>query len=99
MSAPDDVAVFAAAQHRRREAWDRVNGNISSLRTGLAEKPITQRIKDEAADRALGAMATAKEVALDNIPVIGGVAIGLVGWTFRGSLTRFAQKTYSRWFG
>jgi hypothetical protein len=99
MSDMGDVAVLTAAQNRRRAAWDRVNGNIAALRTGLAERPLTQRLKDDAADRAISAAGTAKDIALENLPVLGGVAIGLVGWTFRGPLTRFAHKTYSRWFG
>jgi hypothetical protein len=99
MSNPGDTAALAEAQRLRSEAWARVNGDVAALRGGLTERPITQRLKDHAADRAVGAVDTAKAVAKDNPLVIAAAAAALIAWSLRGPLGRFAQKRLGRWFG
>ena len=73
------------------EAWARVNGDIAALRAGLAERPITKRLKDHAADRVIDTVDNAKAVARDNALVIGGVAAALAGWFLRGPIIRAVQ--------
>lgn len=83
-----DQADLAEAMERRTEAWARVNGDISALRAGLAERPIAQRLKDHAADRVIDTVDQAKAVARDNPLVIGGVVAALAGWFLRGPIIR-----------
>ena len=86
-----DRADLAEAMERRTEAWARVNGDISALRAGLAERPIAQRLKDHAADRVIDTVDQAKAVARDNPLVIGGVVAALAGWFLRGPIIRTVQ--------
>ncbi|MFM9934982.1 MAG: hypothetical protein ACKVOL_02155 [Novosphingobium sp.] len=92
MSAEADLA---EALECRTEAWARVNGDIAALRAGLAERPITKRLKDHAADRVIDAVDTVKAVAAENRFVIGGVILALAGWFLRGPIIRFVTS----WFG
>lgn len=84
-------ADLAEAMERRTEAWARVNGDISALRAGLAERPIARRLKDHAADRVIDTVDQAKAVARDNPLVIGGVVAALAGWFLRGPIIRTVQ--------
>lgn len=86
-----DKADLAEAMERRTEAWARMNGDISALRAGLAERPIAQRLKDHAADRVIDTVDQAKAVARDNPLVIGGVVAALAGWFLRGPIIRTVQ--------
>ncbi len=82
------------ARTRRDAAWARVNGQITALRGGLAERPIPTRIKDAAKDRALDALDEAVAVARGNVPVIAGTAALLAGWFFRRPLIRLIKSRF-----
>lgn len=90
-----DETDLAEALERRTEAWARVNGDITALRAGLAERPITKRLKDHAVDRALDTVDTVIAVAAENRLVIGGVIVALAGWFLRGPIIRSVKA----WFG
>lgn len=86
-----DEAELAEALQRRTEAWGRVTGNVTDLREGLAERPITARLKDHAADRVLDAVDSAKAAALNNPGVIGAMVVALAGWFLRRRLLRLIK--------
>ncbi len=92
-----DETDLAETLQRRTEAWDRVNGNVTSLREGLAERPIGARLKDHAADRVLDAVDTAKAAAMSNRVLIGGVVAALAGWMLRRPLVRAAKGWANGW--
>jgi len=83
------------ARERRNAAWARVNGRITALRTGLAERPIPKRIKDAAMDRVLDTVDEAKAVAKDNLPVIGGALALLAAWFFRRPLIALIKNRFA----
>ncbi|WP_421846296.1 hypothetical protein [Novosphingobium sp.] len=83
------------ARARRDEAWARVQGEVSALRTGLAERPIPTRIKEAAMDRVLDTVDEAKAVAKDNIPVIGGTLALLAAWFFRRPLIALLKNRFA----
>jgi hypothetical protein len=91
-----DEVDLADALERRTEAWARVNGDISAMRSGLTERPIGQRLKDHVADRMIDTVDTAKAVARDNPLVIGGVIAALAGWFLRGPIIRTVQGWLGR---
>lgn len=91
-----DEADLADALERRTEAWARVNGDISAMRSGLTKRPIGQRLKDHVADRMIDTVDTAKAVARDNPLVIGGVIAALAGWFLRGPIIRTVQGWLGR---
>ncbi|WP_298174499.1 hypothetical protein [Novosphingobium sp.] len=74
------------ARSRRDQAWARVRGQITTLRTDLTERPISTRIKEAAMDRVLDTVDEAKAIAKDNVPVIGGTLALLAAWFFRRPL-------------
>jgi hypothetical protein len=92
-----DETDLAEALERRTEAWSRMNGTVARLREGLAERPITARLKDHAADRVLDAVDTAKAAMMSNRGVIGGVVVALAGWMFRRRLVRAAKGWADGW--
>lgn len=83
------------ARKRRDEAWARVNGQITTLRTGLAQRPIPTRIKEAAMDRVIDTVDEAKEVAKDNLPVIGGALALLAAWFFRRPLITLLKNRFA----
>ncbi|MBX9885356.1 MAG: hypothetical protein K2X68_10330 [Novosphingobium sp.] len=84
------------ARVRRDEAWARTRGRITTLRTGLAERPIPKRIKDAAMDRVIDTVDEAKAVAKDNLPVIGGTLALLAAWFFRRPLISLITNRFAR---
>ena len=86
---------LAEARARRDAAWASLNGRITALRTGLAERPIQKRIKDAAMDRVIDMVDEAKAVAKDNIPVIGATLALLAGWFFRRPLMALIKSRFT----
>jgi len=82
------------ARARRDEAWARVRGEVTALRTGLAERPIPTRIKEAAMDRVIDTVDEAKAVAKDNLPVIGGTLALLAAWFFRRPLIALIKNRF-----
>ncbi len=83
------------ARARRDAAWARVNGQVTALRTGLAERPIQKRIKDAAMDRVIDTVDEAKAIAKDNLPVIGGTLALLAAWFFRRPLIALIKNRFA----
>ena len=83
------------ARTRRDEALARVQGEVTALRTGLAERPIPTRIKEAAMDRVLDTVDEAKAVARDNLPVIGGTLALLAAWLFRRPLMALIKNRFA----
>lgn len=84
------------ARSRRDAAWTHVRGQITALRSGLAERPIPTRIKDAAMDRVIDTVDDAKAIAKTNIPVIGGTLALLAAWFFRRPLITFIKSRFTR---
>ena len=83
------------ARARRDEAWARVRGEVTSLKTGLAERPIPTRIKEAAMDRVIDTVDEAKAIAKDNLPVIGGTLALLAAWFFRRPLMALIKNRFA----
>ena len=83
------------ARARRDAAWARVRGEVTSLKTGLAERPIPTRIKEAAMDRVIDTVDEAKAVAKDNLPVIGGTLALLAAWFFRRPLMALIKNRFA----
>lgn len=83
------------ARTRRDAAWKRVNEQVSTLRTGLAERPIPTRIKEAAMDRVIDTVDEAKAIAKDNVPIIGGTLALLVAWFFRRPLITLIKNRFT----
>ena len=86
MSEEQDAAPLLSARALRNSAWDLVREDVAHLRSGLEERPISQRIKDKASDELGDAVDAAREVAAENKAVIAGTALALAGWFLRGPI-------------
>ncbi|WP_225207168.1 hypothetical protein [Novosphingobium huizhouense] len=75
----------------RTRAWSQVRSDVEALRSGLAARPIGQRIKDKATGEVVDMIDTARDVAAENKTVIGLTFAALLGWFFRRPITDVAQ--------
>ncbi|WP_226019333.1 hypothetical protein [Novosphingobium sp. FKTRR1] len=86
-----DAANLAEAQALHADALALVRGDVARLQAALAEKPIGQRLRDDALNTATQAAERVADVALDNKPVLITMALALIGWSFRRQLGALVQ--------
>lgn len=86
MSEARDAVPLEEARALRQAAWGLVREDIEHLRTGLAERPVGQRIKDTATDTLVDAVDTARDVASENKAVVAGTLAAVAAWTLRGPI-------------
>lgn len=70
----------------RDEAWAVVRTDIESLRVGLEERGVGERIKDRALGEAQDAWGHAVDVAADNKGVVAATLLALIAWFLRGPI-------------
>jgi hypothetical protein len=86
---------LAETRSRRDAAWARIRGNVTALRTGFAEKPISTRMRERAVDKALDTVDEVKAMARGNIPVIAGTGALLAAWLLRRPLFRLFKNRFA----
>lgn len=80
----------------RDSALARLTGHYDRLRTGLRERPVGQRVVEEAMGKARQAGKEALEIANDSKGVIAATAGALAIWAFRKPLSRAVQGLWPR---
>jgi len=86
---PDPLADNRALRDKARAS---LASRLSALQTGLKDRPIGQRLTDEAMARARSAAGEAKDIALGNKGVIAATGAPLAGWLLRKPLRRGLSK-------
>lgn len=96
MSEQSDAEPLLKARKSRRAAHALVREDLKLLQDGLADRPVGQRIKDAAADKLIGAVDTARDVAAENKVVIGGTLAALAAWFLRAPLLRGIEAAWEK---
>lgn len=94
MSEGDDP--LATGREARNSALARLTGHYGKLRSGLQERPIGQRVTDEALGKAKQVGQEALDIAKDSKGVIAATAGALALWLFRKPLSRTVQGLVPR---
>lgn len=87
---------FESDRTVRENALARLKGHAESLKHGLEERPIKQRIADDVAARARGVASEAAQIANDSKPVIAGTVGLLTLWFLRKPIEQTARKWWPK---
>ncbi|EGD58847.1 hypothetical protein Y88_0908 [Novosphingobium nitrogenifigens DSM 19370] len=96
MSRSSDETRIDQARVARDEARALFRADMTVLRESLAERPLTQRLRDRVIHAAADAFEAGLGLARENIVAIGLTASGIAGWVFRKPLGRLAQTVRNR---
>jgi len=80
----------------RDGAREVLEARLARVRGALAEKPVGQRISDEALGRARIAGSKALEIARDSRWIAAGTGLAVAAWMLRGPLTKGAMRAADR---
>ncbi len=96
MSLNDEERALVEAQRLRDMARSIVRTDLETLRTSLAARPITTRVRDAAVTRAVDLAESATGFAAENRVVIALTLTGALGWLFRRRLGGLAQAGWTQ---
>jgi hypothetical protein len=85
---------FEADRAAREEALAQLRSHAESLKQGLEERPVKQRLADDVAVKARGVADEAAAIAGESKPIIAGTLGLLALWFLRRPLEKSARKVW-----
>ena len=92
--APDEAELIEALRLRDM-ARAIVRTDLETLRLGLAERPLTSRVRDKVITTAVDTAESGIDLALENRLVLGLTLASMIGWLFRKPLGALAHAGWT----
>lgn len=95
MTRDPDEAYLIAARQLRDTARSIVRADLATLQASLAERPLTQRVRDRAVDGAAELAQDTLDLAFESRSLLGATLAGVIGWLFRKPLGSLVQTGWT----